>query len=262
MQTASLRPLMAGNWKMNPVDPGTALALAEAAAQAAAAHPAVDVAVFPPFPWLREVAAVLEGTPVALGAQDCHWEQSGPFTGEVSPRMLSGWCRSVIVGHSERRQLGETDEMVARKVAAALAAGLEAVICVGERDEENRAGLTLEVVTSQVRWALTGCVADDSPRLAVAYEPVWAIGTGRNADPEHAFGAMAAVRRQAAEALGEGAAARVRVLYGGSVTAANAAAYVELPNCDGCLVGGASLRAEEFGAMIAAVAAVYGEGGR
>ncbi|MGH7776168.1 MAG: triose-phosphate isomerase [Candidatus Dormibacterales bacterium] len=252
---AGRRPLVAGNWKMNPLDAASAVALAQATARAASSHAGVEVAVFPPFPWLREVARALEGTPVALGAQDCHWEESGAFTGEVSPAMLRGWCRWVIVGHSERRALGETDEIVSRKVAAALAAGLDVVVCVGEREAETREGRAAEVVAEQVRRALSGCGSLDPARLAVAYEPVWAIGTGKNAEPAQAGAAVAAVRGRIAEDLGEAVSAGVRVLYGGSVTSANVAAYVEVPGCGGCLVGGASLSAEEFGKMIAAVAA-------
>ncbi|MGH7903689.1 MAG: triose-phosphate isomerase, partial [Candidatus Dormibacteraceae bacterium] len=198
---------------------------------------------------------------VEVGAQDCYWEPSGAFTGAVSAAMLAGWCRWVIVGHSERRlQFGETDETVARKAAAALSNQLGVILCVGESEEENGAGRTDEVVTHQLGAALAGCAADDVALLAIAYEPVWAIGTGRSADPEHAYKAMRTIRHLISEALGKGAAKKVRVLYGGSVSSENVQSYVELPNCDGCLVGGASLRADEFSNMIRVVAEVYGEG--
>jgi len=253
------RPLLAGNWKLNPLTAAAAVELAEGIRAAAGTQDQVDVKVYPPFTWLLPVADRLAGGPVGLGAQDCFWEPSGAYTGEISAQMLSGWCPSVILGHSERRQYqGETDEQVSRKAAAALAAGLEAIVCVGERAEQHDAGETEPVVAGQVRGSLAGVVADDSPRLVVAYEPVWAIGTGRNADPEHAYRTMRLVRQTVAELIGEGAAQRVRVLYGGSVNAANVESYVELPECDGCLVGGASLKADEFSAMIASTAAVYG----
>ena len=180
-------------------------------------------------------------------------------TGEVSAAMLAGWCHWVIVGHSERReQFGETDALVARKAAAALEAGLEAIVCVGELGHQYEAGLTEKVVTEQVRGSLALCAADDSSRLVVAYEPVWAIGSGKNADPEHAYKTMRLIRSTVGEMIGAGAARRVRVLYGGSVNADNVEHYVELPLCDGCLVGGASLKAEVFSKMIEITAEVYG----
>jgi triosephosphate isomerase len=172
--------------------------------------------------------------------------------------MLAGVCGWVIVGHSERRGLfGETDEQVSRKAATAMAAGLRVVVCVGEREDELDAGRTEQVVGGQVAAALSGLRPADARRLVVAYEPVWAIGTGRSADPAHAGATMAVVRRGVAEAFGPEAAA-VRVLYGGSVNAANVTSYVELEGCAGCLVGGASLKVEEFSSMIGAVAVVAG----
>ncbi len=254
------RALLAANWKMNPISPADAADLVRRILGTCAAHSdRVGVALFPPFPWLLGVAELLEGTTVELGAQDCYWEERGAFTGAVSAKMLAGWCQWVIVGHSERRQhFGETDEMVARKALAAIQAGLQAIICVGERPEQYEAGQTEQVVREQVRAALAELSADDSTRLAIAYEPVWAIGTGRNADPEHAYKVMRLVREVVSDTIGAGAARRVRVLYGGSVNAGNVESYVELPNCDGCLVGGASLDADEFSEMIEKVAGVYG----
>ncbi len=245
---------------MNPATAAGAVDIVEGIKAAAEEHQAnVEVAVFPPFPWLLGVLELVEETPVELGAQDCYWEPAGAYTGAVAAAMLAGWCRLVIVGHSERRMhFHETDDDVARKAAAAIGAGLEAVICVGERLEEYEAGATEAVVTSQVRSALAQLAADDSPRIVVAYEPVWAIGTGKNADPEHAYKTMRTIRNVVAESIGEGAARRVRVLYGGSVNAANIESYVELPNCDGCLVGGASLKPAEFSDMIVTAAEVYG----
>ncbi len=254
------KALLAANWKMNPVSAGEAGDLVQGVLPAAQEHSErVEVGLFPPFPWLLGVHELIEESPVSLGAQDCYWEAKGAFTGAVSAAMLAGWCQWVIVGHSERRTLfHETDEEVALKAAAALGVGLQAIVCVGELEEQHDAGQTEAVVEAQVRAALSHLSADDSPRLVIAYEPVWAIGTGKNADPEHAYKTMRLIRRTVAELIGEGAARRVRVLYGGSVNAANIESYVELPYCDGCLVGGASLKPDEFSAMIATVAAVYG----
>ena len=173
--------------------------------------------------------------------------------------MLRGWCQWVIVGHSERRiYLGETDDMVSRKAAAALANDLSVIVCVGEHEDEYDAGRGDEIVTAQVKASLANCSADDSSRLVVAYEPVWAIGTGKSADPEHAYKTMRLIRRVIGELIGAGAARKVRVLYGGSVNAANVESYVELPLCDGCLVGGASLKADEFAQIVKVTAEVYG----
>ena len=257
---AAQKPLMAGNWKMNPVDGGAALDLVKGVLDVATAHvDRVEVALFPPFPWLLGVAEVLDKSGVGLGAQDCFWEMSGAYTGEVSPAMLKGWCQWVIVGHSERRAyLGETDDMVARKAAAALACDLSVILCVGELDEHYVAGIGDDVVTDQVKAGLANCSADDSSRLVIAYEPIWAIGTGKSADPEHAYKTMRLIRRVVGDVIGAGAARKVRVLYGGSVNAGNVESYVELPLCDGCLVGGASLKADEFAQMIKVTAAVYG----
>ncbi|MDQ6879745.1 MAG: triose-phosphate isomerase [Candidatus Dormibacteraeota bacterium] len=256
---ANTKPLLAANWKMNPVDAGAALELVKGVLPVATAHiDRVEVALFPPFPWLLGVAEVLDQSGVKLGAQDCFWEMSGAYTGEVSPAMLKGWCDWVIVGHSERRgHLGETDDMVARKAAAALGSELGVILCVGELDEQYVAGIGPEVVSSQVKAGLANCSADDSGRLVIAYEPVWAIGTGKSADPEHAYKTMRLIRRVVGEVIGAGAARKVRMLYGGSVNASNVESYVELPLCDGCLVGGASLKPDEFSEMIKVTAEVY-----
>ena len=258
MAGTARRPLLAANWKMNPLSAADAVALSRGVLPAATRHAErVDVALFPPFCWLPAVAAELEGRPVGLGAQDCFWERSGAFTGEVSAAMLAGWCGWVIAGHSERRtHFGETDEQVARKAAAALAAGLGVIVCVGEREDQLEAGETERVVGAQLAAALRVVEPAGAGRLVVAYEPVWAIGTGRNAEPPQAAATMALVRRGLDAALGAEAAAQVRVLYGGSVSAANVASYVGLEVCDGCLVGGASLRAEEFSTMIGTIGAV------
>jgi triosephosphate isomerase len=252
--------LLAANWKMNPATAAEAAELARGILESARVHAdLVQTAVFPPFPWLVRVGDEIKGSPVGLGAQNCYWERAGAYTGEVSAAMLGGWCQWLIAGHSERRTLfGETDEMVSRKAAAGLAEGLQVVVCVGEPEEAFEAGRTADYVSAQVRRSLQSWIAEEAVRLVVAYEPIWAIGTGRNADPEHAYTTMRLVRKVVGEVLGAEAARKARVLYGGSVNAQNVASYVELPLCDGCLVGGASLKADEFSAMIQTVAEVYG----
>ena len=254
-------PLVAANWKMNPANIDDALDLARGVLSVARGHAnRVEVAIFPPFPFLLGVNEVLDESGVTLGAQDCFWEVSGAYTGEVSPAMLKGWCRWVIVGHSERRtHLGETDDMVAKKAAAALANELSVIMCVGETAEVYDAGKSADYVAAQVRAGLASCSADDSARLVIAYEPIWAIGTGKNADPEHAYKTMRLIRRVVGEMIGAGAARKVRVLYGGSVNSKNVQTYVELPLCDGCLVGGASLDADEFTHIVRVTAEVYGQ---
>jgi triosephosphate isomerase len=253
-------PLVAANWKMNPVNEDDALDLARGILSVARGHAdRVEVVIVPPFPWLLGVSEVLDQSGVKLGAQDCFWEMSGAFTGEVSPAMLKGLCQWVIVGHSERRlYLGETDEMVAKKTAAALSSELGVIMCVGELADHYDAGTSDQVVSAQVKAGLADCSADDSARLVIAYEPVWAIGTGKNADPEHAYKTMRLIRRVVAEMIGAGAARKVRILYGGSVNSKNVQQYVELPLCDGALVGGASLDADEFAHIVKITAEVYG----
>jgi triosephosphate isomerase len=253
------KALLAANWKMNPVSASDAADLVRGVVPAAQQHGNVEVVLCPPFPWLLGVLELLQETRVQLGAQDCFWEPSGPYTGEVSAAMLAGICQWVIVGHSERRQhFAETDEMVARKAAAALETGLEVIVCVGESEADHEAGRTEQVVSDQVIASLAQCSADDSGRLVVAYEPVWAIGTGKNAHPEHAYRTMRLIRNVVGDVIGGGAARKLRVLYGGSVNADNIESYVELPQVDGALVGGASLKAEEFSRVIRVTAEVYG----
>jgi triosephosphate isomerase (TIM) len=251
------KPVLAANWKMNPTSAGAATALVQGITAAAKSQDLVTVAVFPPFVWLLAVQELLAGSGIELGGQDCYWEPSGPFTGEISAAMLAGFCQWVIVGHSERRAMGETDAQVARKAGAALAAGLSTIICVGENQEQHDAGQVAAVVNAQLGVALAECSADDSERLILAYEPVWAIGTGKNADAEHAYKTMRLIRETVSSMIGAQAGQKLRVIYGGSVNAANIEQYVELPQCDGCLVGGASLKADEFSAMIGSTAGVY-----
>ena len=243
--------LIAGNWKMH-------LCRDEAAALAAEvgrleAGP-VEVAVFPPFVYLEAVAQSLRGTRVAWGGQNLHPEPSGAFTGEISGPMLADLgCRYVIAGHSERRHLlGESDAWVGQKVAAALQAGLHAVLCVGETLKEREAGRTTDVIRRQMEAGCAGVDASDADRLVIAYEPVWAIGTGRTATPELAQAVHADLRSWLADRYNTAIADGIRLLYGGSVKPDNAAALLAEPDIDGALVGGASLKADAFGGIVAA----------
>lgn len=244
------RPFIAGNWKMNTTE-AEAIALARAVVEATAGAPC-DVAVCVPFPYLAPVKAALEGSHVLLGAQDVHWEPKGAFTGEVSVPMLKEYCSHVIIGHSERRQyFCETDETVRRKTEAALAAGLHPIVCVGETLEDREAGRTRQVLARQVREGLKGLPLD--PRVTIAYEPVWAIGTGRTATPAMAQEACAYIRGLLQD-LVEDVADRIRIQYGGSMNPENAAELLGRPDIDGGLIGGASLKADQFAAIVAAAA--------
>lgn len=212
-----------------------------------------DVAVCPPFPHLGDVANAAAGSAVAVGAQNVFWEAKGAFTGEVSVAMLADYCRYVIVGHSERRQFfGETDDTVGRRLTAVLASGLDPIVCVGEVLAERRAGRTEEVLATQIRGGFGGVVL--SSRITVAYEPVWAIGTGETASPEIAQAACAFIRGELRK-LGGDAADSIRIQYGGSVNPENAASLMAQPDIDGALVGGASLKADQFLAIVAAATA-------
>ena len=236
--------IIAGNWKMNTTRQ-EAVSLVEQMRDALDAESAVTSLVCPPFVHLDAVAEALRGTSVALGAQNMHPESSGAFTGEVSPDMLRGLCEYVILGHSERRELfGETDGFVNRKVRAALAAGLRPILCVGERLEQREGGEADTVVERQVALGLEG--VEDASSLVVAYEPVWAIGTGRAATPDVAQSMMATIRGALAARFGADAAGEVPLLYGGSVNPGNAEDYARQPDVNGALVGGASLDAEAF----------------
>jgi triosephosphate isomerase (TIM) len=241
------RPLVAGNWKMYKT-------VAEARHLVSELVPGLQVlegtdrVLCPPFPSLLAVASLLEGTDVRLGAQNMHWEASGAYTGEVSPLMLSELCQYVILGHSERRTyFGETDETVNRKMHSALAHNLIPIMCVGETLEEYESGRTQEVVFRQMKLGLSGLEPPDGNAIVVAYEPVWAIGTGRASTAEDANSVIADVIRPAMkEVFGEELAQSVRVLYGGSVKGDNAAEFFSQPDIDGALVGGASLKVADF----------------
>ena len=246
-------PLVAGNWKMNKTVPES-LALVAGIGAALPRLDGVEVALLPPFTSLWPVSTSgIADRGVVLGAQNLYWETSGAFTGEISPAMLSGWCRYGLIGHSERRRLfGETDENVNRKVHAALSAGLRPMVAVGETLEENEAGRTEEVLGRQVPAGLAGLDQAQGLQVVMAYEPLWAIGTGKTATPDHAEQSCALIRRLVAQALGTAVAQSVRILYGGSVTPANAVDLMSQPNIDGALVGGASLVAADFLAIVAA----------
>ncbi len=254
--TAARRPLVAGNWKMHALR-AEARTLARGVVSRLAASPlGADVLLAPPFTALCDVADVLTASSVGLAAQDVFWEPRGAFTGEVSAAMLRDvGCGHCIVGHSERRHIfGERDEDVARKVRALLEEGLVPILCVGERLEEREAGRTLDVVLGQLRAALPepSMLRDAPERLVVAYEPVWAIGTGRSATPADAQQVHEALRGALASLLGAETARALRILYGGSVKPSNAAALLAQPDVDGALVGGASLDAEHFVAIVRA----------
>jgi len=247
------RPLIAGNWKMNGLRAdGSALAGTLAARLSAGPAPACDLLVCPPFPLIPLVAERLVGSGVAVGAQDCHPKRAGAHTGDVSAALLADLgCRAVILGHSERRaDHGETDALVRAKAEAALAAGLLAIVCVGETLAEREAGRTLDVVRTQLVGSLPAGATPAA--LAIAYEPVWAIGTGRVATPEQAQEVHAAIRAVLAEQLGAAAAAQTRILYGGSMKPDNAQSLLALPDVDGGLIGGASLVADDFWAIAGA----------
>ena len=241
------RPIVAGNWKMN-LDRASCRDLAAAIVARRHEASAVDIVLCPPAVYLETVGGVLAGSDVGLGGQNAHEKTSGAFTGEVAaPMLVDDGCRFVILGHSERRSLcGETDAVVNAKVKAALGAGLTPIVCVGETLADREAERTDAVVAAQVRGSLAGLAAADVARLVIAYEPVWAIGTGEVATGQDAQEVCAAIRDDLAELHGRATADSVRILYGGSVKATNVAGIMAQPDVDGCLVGGASLDADEF----------------
>jgi triosephosphate isomerase len=252
-------PLVVGNWKMN----GTiaeARALAQAVREGLKRPRGVEVALCPPFTALAAVAETLAGSPIGLGGQNCHWESKGAFTGEVSPAMLAeAGCRLVILGHSERRQLfAESDTQINQKVKAALAQGLTPILCVGETEAERRQGLTFTIVEGQLRAVLAGLTHQDVGRSVIAYEPVWAIGTGLNATPGQAAEVHGYLRGLLAELASKEVAQSVRILYGGSVKPENAGDLSQEPEIDGGLIGGASLQAQSFIAIVKKMAAKSG----
>jgi triosephosphate isomerase len=240
-------PLIAGNWKLNGLR-ADAVKLARAVADGVKTASGREIMIAPSYTALAAVAEELAGSRVALAGQDLYWEASGAFTGEVSAPMLrDAGCSHVIIGHSERRQyFAETDYTVAKKVAAAVAGGLIPVVCVGETLEQRDGNVTFDVIRRQIAGGLLELPEEAFERLVVAYEPVWAIGTGRTATPEQAEEVHARIRSMLAETLNAKAAAAVRILYGGSVKPDNIDALMACANVDGALVGGASLKADDF----------------
>jgi triosephosphate isomerase len=246
----SRKLFVAGNWKMNTNMAGAVELAAAVAAQATDKR--IDVAVCPPFTYLAAVAGAVKASAVAVGAQDMFYENNGAFTGEVSGQMLKDvGCRYVILGHSERRHvIGEGDELINRKLLKALADGLLPIFCVGELLEEREANKTMEVVRRQVTIGMEGVSKDDARKVTIAYEPVWAIGTGKTATPQQAQEVHAMTRGLLASMYDRTLADAVRIQYGGSVKASNAAELLAQPDIDGALVGGASLKVDEFMGII------------
>src|SRR3990172_8361571 len=235
-------PVAAANWKCH-TRLESALALAKGLCEAIDGLEGVEKVVCPPFVYLAAVGAVVAGSSLRLGSQDVHWEDDVAATGEVGPQMVAELATYAIIGHSERRhQFGETDEMVSRKLKAALAAGLKPIMCVGEKLQERQAGLTEEVLVRRTRSGLEATEIPDG--FIIAYEPVWAIGTGTPATGQDAAGAIDVIRREVAAMFGPAKAETVRILYGGSVTPENIAEFVSSGGIDGALVGGASLKVE------------------
>ena len=243
-------PLVAGNWKMNKT-------VAEAGELVSTMKPKlqeianVEKVLCPPYLAIPLLSEMLKGSGIGLGAQNLYWEQKGAFTGEIAPGMVREFCDYVIIGHSERRTyFGETDETVNRKVSAAIKAGMTPIVCVGETLDQYEAGQTSEVVRRQIKFGLAGMDPVDSAstrKIIVAYEPVWAIGTGKASSGENANQVHEKVIRPAlSDLFGEENAGAIRILYGGSVTASNAAEFFVFPDIDGALVGGASLKPDEF----------------
>ncbi len=250
--------VVAGNWKMNTtVSEAAALAAGVREGAAAPGVEDVELVLCPPFVSLAAVSDAVKGSAVKVGAQNMHFQESGAFTGEVSPGMLQGLCDYVILGHSERRQwFGETDESVNNKVKAAQAAGLKPILCVGESLEQREQGKASDVVSGQVRAALQG--VNDASGLIVAYEPIWAIGTGQAATPETAAEVMGGAIFETLRSLFSAAAGNIPLLYGGSMNGNNAGEYAAQDCIHGGLVGGASLQADQFLQVAAAVVAAKG----
>jgi triosephosphate isomerase (TIM) len=254
MSNGQRRLIVAGNWKMNKTVGEAQALVRDLRGMVSMIRDRVEMVVAPPFTALYPVKKALEDSNVGLAAQNCHWEASGAFTGEVSASMLKEiGCQYVIVGHSERRQFfGETDETVNRRAQAVVKAGMTPIVCVGETLQEREAGRTLEVVTRQVKGGLAGFSAAEVAAFVLAYEPVWAIGTGKVATSGQAQEVHAHIREQLTALFGREAAEQARIQYGGSVKPDNAAELLGKPDVDGALVGGASLKAADFAAIVKA----------
>ncbi len=246
-------PLIAGNWKMNLLRE-SGVALVKGLIERIKPSASVAVAVCPPAVYLQTISDVLRGSSIGLGAQNMYHEKDGAFTGEISAGMLCDiGCQYVILGHSERRQFfGDTDATVNVKTKAAIAAKLTPIVCVGETLTERESNKTDAVITEQIQGSLAGLTAEQASSLVVAYEPVWAIGTGKTATPEQAEQVHALIRSLLSDSFGKPVAESIRIQYGGSVKPENAAELLSQPNIDGALVGGASLKADGFAAIVAA----------
>ena len=247
------KPMIAGNWKMHMTTKEARDLVAGILEQTSDVNPdKVDILVAPPFTALSSVSGLLSDSPILLAGQNMHWEERGAFTGEVSPVMLKDvGCSHVIIGHSERRQyFGETNETVNRKLHAAFAHGLTPILCVGESLEQREAGQTFSIIEEALEKGLNGLTTEQVPTMILAYEPIWAIGTGKTASPEQAEEVHAFIRQWLGTKMGKDAADRVRILYGGSVKPENIEGLMAMENIDGGLVGGASLKADSFAGII------------
>lgn len=251
------KAIIGGNWKMNTNRSGAVALARGVAAESGSCADSVDIVLFPPFPYLSDVAQAVESTSgIGVGAQDFYTEPDGAFTGEVSLAMLKDCgCTWALVGHSERRHvLGESDVLINAKLHAALEAGLNVILCVGETLDQREAGQTDAINFAQLSYGLAGVSAEQMSRIVIAYEPVWAIGTGRTATPDDAQNAHAAIRQSLAHKYGQTIAETVRIQYGGSMKPGNASELLSQPDIDGGLIGGAALKAESFAGIITAAA--------
>jgi len=245
------KPIIAGNWKMYKTS-GEALELVNGLKSELKGESAVDIVVCPPFTAIAKVADALKGSNIGYGAQDMYWEEEGAFTGEVAPKMITDLgCGYCIIGHSERRTyFHETNDTVNKKFKAALKHGLTPIVCVGERLEERDSGKTFDVVKDHVEGGLSGLTKEDALKVVIAYEPVWAIGTGRTATPEQAQEVHKYIRSLLGKMFGEEVSSKVRIQYGGSVKPDNVKAIMAGPDIDGALVGGASLNVKDFAEIV------------
>ena len=245
--------IIAGNWKMNKTAAeGKALVEALKGLVADVCPSKADIVVCPPFTTIAAVAEAIKGSNIKLGAQNIHWAASGAFTGEIAADMLKEFdCSYVILGHSERREyFKESDEFINEKVKAVLAAGMKPILCVGEKLEEREAGKTISLVSGQTEKGLAGISKEDAEKVVIAYEPVWAIGTGKTATPEMAQEVHAEIRKVLSKLFGEDTAENMQILYGGSMKPENADALLKEKDIDGGLIGGASLKADSFAALV------------
>ncbi len=256
MQDKARLPLIAGNWKMNTtLDEATKLVTQ--LKQAIDRVEGVEKLVCPPFVSISAVKDILAGSSIKVGAQNAYFEEKGAYTGEISPMMLRGLCEYVIIGHSERRQyFKESGDLINKKLKALMKTGLKPILCVGERLEENEAGQTAKVVVTQLKEALVDIKASED--MVIAYEPVWAIGTGRAATGSQSNETIGLIRKTVGTVISAEAAANMRILYGGSVTADNITEFISEPEIDGGLVGGASLKSDQFSAIVQKAAQVKG----